>query len=114
MSNDASPPPELDVPPRAEIEPEEMPLPGDPKTVFLGALTIMAALACAYVAREILLPIVLALVLKLLLQPLMCALARVRVPWLVRGRADGVKLAVACAQPSERNRSDVELRHERE
>lgn len=80
MSNDASPPPELDVPPRAEIEPEEMPLPGDPKTVFLGALTIMAALACAYVAREILLPIVLAFVLKLLLQPLMRALARVRVP----------------------------------
>jgi predicted PurR-regulated permease PerM len=80
MSSDAAPPPKVEVPPDPEIQPEDMPLPSDPKTVFLGALTVMAALACAYAAKEILLPIVLAFVLKLLLQPLMRLLAKVHVP----------------------------------
>ncbi|URX61457.1 AI-2E family transporter [Luteibacter anthropi] len=82
MTNDAAPPPEIDVPPQpvAEVEAEEMPLPNDPKTVFLGILTVIAVLGCAYVAREVILPVVLAFILKLLLQPLMRLLARVRVP----------------------------------
>lgn len=80
MSNDTAPPPELEVPPSADVEAEDMPLPSDPKTVFLGALTAMAVLVCAYVAREVILPIVLAFILKLLLQPLMRLLAKIRVP----------------------------------
>ena len=58
----------------------EMPLPDDPKTVFLGILCLLAVLACLSIARDIVLPVVLALVLKLLLQPLVRLLERVRVP----------------------------------
>ena len=61
-------------------EPEEMPLPEDPKLVFLGGLFIMALLVCAYVARSVVLPIVLAFLLKLLLQPVMRVFERIRVP----------------------------------
>lgn len=61
-------------------DPEEMPLPKDPKLVFLGGLFIMALLACAYVARSVILPIVLAFLLKLLLQPVMRVFERIRVP----------------------------------
>lgn len=57
-----------------------MPLPEDPKLVFLGGLFIMALLACAYVARSVVLPIVLAFLLKLLLQPVMRVFERIRVP----------------------------------
>jgi predicted PurR-regulated permease PerM len=61
-------------------EPREMPLPGDPKGVFLGGLFILAALACAYWASEIVLPLVLAFILKLLLQPAVRVLEQVYVP----------------------------------
>ena len=37
-------------------EPSEMPLPGDPKAIFLGGLFILAALGAAYLASEIVLP----------------------------------------------------------
>ncbi len=57
-----------------------MPLPSDPKTIFLGGLFILALLAALYVAQTMVLPIVIALVLKLLLQPLVRLLERVRVP----------------------------------
>jgi predicted PurR-regulated permease PerM len=50
-------------------EPREMPLPGDPTVIFLGGLFILAALGAAYLASEIVLPLVLAFILKLLLQP---------------------------------------------
>lgn len=66
--------------PQSIEEPEEMPLPEDPKLVFLGGLFIMALLACAYVARSVILPIVLAFLLKLLLQPVMRMFERIRVP----------------------------------
>jgi hypothetical protein len=36
----------------------DMPLPGDPKTIFLGGLFALALLTTAYVAREIVLPMV--------------------------------------------------------
>jgi len=49
--------------------PEEHPLPSDPKAIFLGGLFILALLATAYVASDIVLPLVFAIVLKLLLQP---------------------------------------------
>jgi predicted PurR-regulated permease PerM len=46
-----------------------MPLPSDPKAIFLGGLFVLALLATAYVASEIVLPLAFAIVLKLLLQP---------------------------------------------
>ena len=66
------------VPPAEEQE--ELPLPSDPKTTFLGGLFILALLATAYVASEIVLPLVFAVVLKLLLQPAMRLLERLHVP----------------------------------
>ena len=47
---------ETEVVPPAE-EPEEMPLPSDPKVIFLGGLFVLALLATAYVASEIVLPL---------------------------------------------------------
>jgi predicted PurR-regulated permease PerM len=59
---------------------EEMPLPSDPKVTFLGGLFMIALLAAAYVASEILLPLVFAIILKLLLQPALRILERLHVP----------------------------------
>jgi predicted PurR-regulated permease PerM len=61
-------------------EREEMPLPTEPRTIFLGGLFLLAALTALYVASPIVLPVVLAIVLKLLLQPLVRLLDRLRVP----------------------------------
>jgi predicted PurR-regulated permease PerM len=69
----------LEVTPPAE-EPEEMPLPSDPKTIFLGGLFFLALMAAAYVAREVILPLVFAIVLSLLLQPALRLLERLRLP----------------------------------
>ena len=66
-----------------------MPLPTDPKTVFLGGLFGLACMAVLYVASEIVLPLILAIVLKLLLQPLVRALERIHIP-----RALGAVLSV--------------------
>ena len=52
-----------------EEVPEDLPLPSDPKVIFLGGLFVLALLAAAYTAHEIILPFVFAIVLKLLLQP---------------------------------------------
>src|SRR5580704_11338058 len=64
-----------------EIEaPEElladMPLPSDAKTFFLGGIFVLSMLAAAYVASEIVLPLIFAIMLNLL----MGALERLRVP----------------------------------
>ena len=77
--NMASTDQETEAVPPAE-EPEEMPLPSDPKVIFLGGLFFLALLATAYVATEIVLPLVFAFILKLLLQPAMRLLERLRVP----------------------------------
>jgi predicted PurR-regulated permease PerM len=69
------------VPPAEQ--PEEMPLPSDPKVIFLGGLFVLALLATAYVASEIVLPLVFAFVLKLLLQPASRLLERLHVPRLL-------------------------------
>ena len=58
----------------------DMPLPSDPKIIFLGGLFALALLAAAYVASEIVLPMGFAFVLKLLLQPIFRFLERLRVP----------------------------------
>jgi predicted PurR-regulated permease PerM len=70
---------EVEVVPPAEA-PEEMPLPSDPKVIFLGGLFALALLTALHVAAEIVLPLVLAIVLKLLLQPAMRLLERWHVP----------------------------------
>src|SRR6478752_2802615 len=61
-------------------EPEEMPLPSDPKAIFLGGLFSLALLAAAYVAREVIMPLTFAVVLALLLQPALRLLERLRLP----------------------------------
>jgi predicted PurR-regulated permease PerM len=61
-------------------EPEEMPLPSDPKIIFLGGLFVLALLAAAYVASEIVLPFVFAFTLNLILQPALRLLERLHVP----------------------------------
>jgi predicted PurR-regulated permease PerM len=66
-----------------------MPLPTDPRTVFLGGLFTLACMAVLYVAAEIVLPLILAIVLKLLLQPLVRLLERIHIP-----RAVGALLSV--------------------
>ena len=57
-----------------------MPLPSDPKVIFLGGLFALALLVTAYLAGEIVLPLVFAITLKLLLQPILRMLERLHVP----------------------------------
>ena len=76
----------IEVLPPAE-EPEEMPLPSDPKAVFLGGLFFLALLAAAYVAREVIMPLTFAVVLALLLQPALRLLERLRITADARGAA---------------------------
>src|SRR5271166_4443420 len=64
----------------AAADEDDLPIPSDIKTVFLGGLFLLGMLAAVYVAAEIVLPIVLAFVLSLVLQPAMRALERVRLP----------------------------------
>ena len=69
----------LEVVSPAEV-PEDLPLPSDPKVIFLGGLFVLALLATAYVASEIVLPLVFAIILNLLLQPALRILERLHVP----------------------------------
>ena len=64
----------------AAAEDEEMPLPTDPRTIFLGGLFFLACIAALYVAEEVVLPVILAIVLKLLLQPFVRLLEDFRIP----------------------------------
>jgi predicted PurR-regulated permease PerM len=61
-------------------EPEEHPLPSDPKAIFLGGLFLLALLTAAFVARDIVLPLVFAIVLTLMLQPALRVLERLYIP----------------------------------
>jgi predicted PurR-regulated permease PerM len=58
----------------------DMPLPSNPQTFFLAGLFALSMLVIAYVASSIILPVVLAFVLKLLLQPVVRLLERAHVP----------------------------------
>jgi len=69
---------------RVAVDEIEMPLPSKPQTFFLGSLFILAVLAAVYVASSIILPVVLAFVLQLLLQPAVRLLERVHLPRAVR------------------------------
>jgi predicted PurR-regulated permease PerM len=74
--------------PTTHTEPKEVPdlmreggpFSSDPKVVLLACLLAIALLAVAYVASDIILPIILAFVLKLLLQPGMRVMERFSVP----------------------------------
>jgi predicted PurR-regulated permease PerM len=68
---------------RPSEQPEEHPPSSDPKAIFLGGLFVLALLTTAFVAREIVLPLVFAIVLKLLLQPALRVLERIHIPRLV-------------------------------
>ena len=57
-----------------------MPLPSDAKTFFLGGIFVLSMLTAAYVARDIVLPMIFAVMLNLLMQPALGALERLRVP----------------------------------
>src|SRR5580765_861784 len=83
---------DLPEPPAAVTEAgdeTEMPLPSDPRTFFLGGLFALGVLAALYVASSVILPVVLALVLNLLLQPAVRLLGRLHFP-----RAVGALLTV--------------------
>ena len=58
----------------------DMPLPSDTKTFFLGGIFVLASLSAAYVASDIVLPLIFAIMLNLLMQPALRALERLRVP----------------------------------
>jgi hypothetical protein len=67
-------------PDAAATDEDDLSIPPDITTVFLGGLFFLAMLAACYVASEIVLPIVLAFVLSLVLQPAMRALERFHLP----------------------------------
>jgi len=73
----------------AAEEDEDMPLPTDPRTIFLAGLFVLASMAALYVAEEVVLPVILAIVLKLLLQPFVRLLEDFHIP-----RAVGAVLSV--------------------
>ncbi|CDM61709.1 MULTISPECIES: AI-2E family transporter [Rhizobium] len=64
----------------ADMRVRSLDLPSDPIVVLLAILVALAVLCLAYLASEIVLPIVLALVLKLLFQPGMRLLEKLRLP----------------------------------
>jgi predicted PurR-regulated permease PerM len=82
-------PPEPDAVPTEAADEAEMPLPANPQTFFLGGLFALAVLAALYAASAIILPVVLAFVLKLLLQPAVRLLERAHLP-----RAVGALVAI--------------------
>src|SRR5438270_12386859 len=95
---------ETEVVQSAEV-PEGMPLPSDANVTFLGGLFVLALLATAYVASEIVLPSVFALILNLLLQPALRILERLHVPADARGAA-----ADPCAIRNDRRLGDSHFR----
>jgi predicted PurR-regulated permease PerM len=62
---------------------EVMPLPSDPKTIYLAGLFLLALLAAVHAAAEIVWPFVFAFMLSLLLKPVQRVLERVRMPRLL-------------------------------
>lgn len=66
--------------PVSDAKPKSLDLPSDPVVVLLAILVAFATLCLAYLAAEIVLPIVLALVLKLLFQPAMRLLEKIHLP----------------------------------
>lgn len=63
-----------------EIDETEMPLPSNLQTFFLGGIFALGVLAAIYVASSVFLSVALAIVLKLLLQPLVRLVDRTHLP----------------------------------
>jgi predicted PurR-regulated permease PerM len=63
-----------------EIDGTEMPFPSNLQTFFLGGIFVLGLLAAIYVASSIFLSVALAVILKLLLQPLVRLLDRAHLP----------------------------------
>ena len=87
VSDDRPPEPQNAVTEAADET--EMPLPSDPQTFFLGGLFALGVLAVLYLASAIILPVALAFVLNLLLQPAVRLLGRLHLP-----RAVGALLSI--------------------
>ena len=87
VSNDHLPEPNAAV--TEAVDETEMPLPSDPRTFFLGGIFALGVLAALYVASSVILPVVLAFVLNLLLQPAVRLLERLHLP-----RAVGALLSI--------------------
>ncbi|GAN77189.1 AI-2E family transporter [Acidisphaera rubrifaciens] len=77
-------------------EREPMPLPTDPRSMFLGGLFFLATIASLYVAADIILPVVAAIMLKLLLQPVVRVAERLHLPRAV-GAVVALVLLIVCA-----------------
>jgi predicted PurR-regulated permease PerM len=71
----------------------EKPLPTDPKTIYLAGLFGLALLVVCYFAQAIVVPFIMAFVLKMMLQPLVRVLGRWRVPRAVSAVAAMLVLA---------------------
>lgn len=67
-------------PPEADLEAAAEGFAIEPRTVFLGAILLLAGLAACYAAAEIVLPIVLAFVLSAVLRPIFRTLRQLRLP----------------------------------
>jgi predicted PurR-regulated permease PerM len=63
-----------------EDDEDVMPLPADPRAIFLGGIFFILLLAALYITAEIVWPLVLAFALSMLLNPLMRFMARLHVP----------------------------------
>jgi predicted PurR-regulated permease PerM len=72
----------------------EKPLPTDPKTIYLAGLFGIAVLVACYVAQAVVVPLVMAIVLKMMLQPLVRVLMLTRMPRVVGALAAMAVLAV--------------------
>src|SRR5918996_639553 len=88
---DSTPPP-VEI----EVEPAGSDVPADLRTIFLGGLLLLTALAACYVAAEIVLPIVLAFVLSAMFQPLLRFLWRIGLPRVLAALTIVLALVTAC------------------
>jgi predicted PurR-regulated permease PerM len=75
----------------------EKPLPTDPKTIYLAGLFGLAVLVACYFAQAVVVPLVMAFVLKMMLQPLVRALGRLHIPRAVSSVAAMLVLAALLA-----------------
>jgi predicted PurR-regulated permease PerM len=66
-----------------EDDEEAMPLPTDPKVIYLGGLFFLAFAAALYVTAEIVWPLVFAFILSLLVKPVQRLLGRIHLPNLI-------------------------------
>jgi predicted PurR-regulated permease PerM len=91
MMPDSTPPP-VEI----EVEPAGPDTPADLRTIFLGGLLLLTALAACYVAAEIVLPIVLAFVLSAMFQPLLRFLWRIGLPRVLAAMTIVLALVTVC------------------